>query len=185
MAKTLSSMLALGTTAPNFTLPDTVSGKPVTLYDGKPYAATVIVFMCNHCPFVKHIIHPLIEMAHTYIEKNIRFIAISANDATQYPEDGPVFMKQHAEDLHFPFSYLYDETQDVAKAYQATCTPDFFVFNGESRCVYCGQFDRSTPGNNIPVTGEALSRALDAILAGKPVDAHQLPSVGCNIKWKE
>jgi len=184
MALTPSRMMALGTKASDFSLKDIISGKPLTLSQLKSEQATVIMFICNHCPFVRHILKELINVANEYIPQGIHFVAISANDVEKYPEDSPQNMKEMAEELKFPFPYLYDETQDIAKAYDAACTPDFFVFDGELKCIYRGQFDDSRPGNNIPQTGKDLSSALDSLLKGEPVPQDQKPSLGCNIKWK-
>ncbi len=185
MVLTPSIMIPLGTTAPSFTLPDTVSGKKLSLNELKSDKATVIMFICNHCPFVKHIQHGLVEIADDYQPKGIKFIAISANDVANYPEDGPAKMKQEAQTAGYTFPYLYDETQTVAKAYDAACTPDFFIFDHNLSLVYRGRFDDATPGRNVPVTGKDMRAALDNILAGAPVDPNQIPSQGCNIKWKE
>ena len=184
MAKTPSNMIDLGTPAPEFSLPDTVSGEKVTLHDGKSYKGTVILFICNHCPFVIHIAKPLAEIAKRYAEQGIRLIAISSNDIEEYPEDAPDKMKMTAVENDYTFAYLYDETQDVAKAYQAACTPDLFVFNNALNCVYRGRFDASTPGNNVPATGDELTAALDALITDEGISPDQHPSVGCNIKWK-
>jgi len=184
MALTPSSMLALGTKAPDFTLMDTLTGKSTRLKDSTGSKATVIMFICNHCPFVKYVIHELVQLAKDYQTKGISFVAISSNDAKEYPEDAPEKMTQLAKQLGFSFPYLYDETQSTAIAYQATCTPDFFIFNKDLLCVYRGQLDESRPGNKIPVTGKDIRSALDNILQGEPVNPHQLPSMGCNIKWK-
>lgn len=184
MSLTQSLMMPLGTTAPNFSLTDTVSGKTYTINDLKSPTATVIMFICNHCPFVKHIQHELIKLAEDYIVHGVNFAAISANDIKDYPEDSPQKMRDVAQSLGYPFPYLYDETQKVAKAYMAACTPDFYIFDKDLRCVYRGQLDGSRPGNGIPVTGKDLRAALDNILAGHEVDVNQIPSQGCNIKWK-
>ncbi len=185
MTMTPSTMLPLGTIAPDFALPDTVSGKIYSLNKNKSDIATVIMFLCNHCPFVKHIQTKLAEIAKIYQQKNIQFIAISANDVIDYPADSPENMKKEALEHHYTFPYLYDETQAIAKAYQAACTPDFYIFDKTLACVYRGRFDDATPGNTNPVTGKDLTTALDAILAGKPISTTQHPSVGCNIKWKK
>ncbi|MBO8165080.1 MAG: thioredoxin family protein [Brevibacillus sp.] len=185
MALTESNMFPLGSTAPAFTLPDVVSGKTVSLEQLRSPKATVIMFVCNHCPYVKHVQNQLVKLANDYIPKGISFIAISANDAEQYPDDSPEKMREVAEQLGYPFPYLYDETQEVAKAYQAACTPDFYIFDGDLACVYRGQLDDSRPGNNLPVTGEHIRTALDQLLAGQPVTVEQKPSIGCNIKWKQ
>lgn len=184
MAQTPSTMLPLGTSAPDFKLLDTVSNETVKLSDLKSDKATVIIFMCNHCPFVKHILPKLIKVAHHYMEKGVKFIGINSNDVANYPDDSPEKMHALAKQLNFSFPYLFDETQQVAKNYQAACTPDFYVFDKNLQCVYRGQFDDARPGNNVLVTGKDLSDALDNILTGKPIDQNQLPSVGCNIKWK-
>lgn len=184
MAETPSTMLPLGTKAPDFTLPDVVTGQPFALQDVKSDVATVIVFICNHCPFVKHILDGLIQTAQEYTTKGVVFIAISSNDAKAFPQDGPEQMKALAEKKHFPFPYLYDETQEVARAYKAACTPDFYIFDKDLSCVYRGQFDDSRPSNDVPVTGKDVRAALDHLLAGKPVSENQRASVGCNIKWK-
>lgn len=185
MSLTPSNMLALGTKAPNFTLYDTVSGKHLSLDLLKSEVATVIMFICNHCPFVKHVNSGLIQLAHDYEPQGIRFIAISSNDPTTHPEDGPDAMKIAAQTLGYPFPYLFDETQDVAQAYRAACTPDFYVFDKQLSCVYRGQLDDSRPDNGIPVTGADLRKALDHILRGEAVLPIQKPNIGCNIKWKE
>lgn len=184
MAATLSNMMELGTSAPDFTLLDTVSDKTLTLSDLKSDVATVVIFICNHCPYVKHINSKLVEVANEYQNKGVSFIAISSNSIETHPQDGPEFMKQVAKEQNYPFPYLYDETQEVAKAYQAECTPDLFVFDGNLKCVYRGQFDDSRP-NKGEATGKDLSDALDAILAGDKVSEKQKPSMGCSIKWKE
>jgi len=184
MAVTPSNMMPLGTTAPDFKLPDTISGKELSLQELKSNKATVIMFICNHCPFVKHVRTGLVQLAKDYIPKGISFIAISSNDVEGYPEDSPAEMKKVAERFGYPFPYLYDESQEVARAYMAACTPDFYVFDNDLKLVYRGQMDDSRPSNNIPVTGRDLRMALDAILAGKPVPNDQKPSIGCNIKWK-
>lgn len=184
MSLTVSSMLPLGTKAPDFSLPDTVSGKILSLQAIKSPVATVVMFICNHCPFVVHIQEKLVEMANVYQAKQVRFIAISSNDIENYPDDAPEKMKQVAVNFHYPFPYLYDESQAVAKAYHAVCTPDFFLFDSNLKLVYRGRWDDSRPSKDTPVTGKDLSAALDAVLAGKAVPAEQYPSMGCNIKWK-
>lgn len=184
MARTESNMFPLGNPAPSFTLPDVVSGKTVSLDELKSEIATVIMFICNHCPFVKHVQTQLVQLANDYQAKGISFIAISSNDAEAYPDDSPEKMKEVAEQLGYPFPYLYDETQEVAKAYQAACTPDFYIFDRELKCVYRGQLDDSRPGNGIPVTGESIRSALESLLHNQPVTVVQKPSLGCNIKWK-
>ncbi|SEN74914.1 thioredoxin family protein [Lihuaxuella thermophila] len=185
MALTESTMFPLGKQAPSFVLPDVVSGKQVSLDDVKSDVATVIMFICNHCPYVKHVQSQLVQLANDYLPKGVSFVAINSNDAEKYPEDSPEKMKQVAEELGYPFPYLFDESQEVAKAYQAACTPDFYIFNRNLECVYRGQLDDSRPGNDIPVTGESIRAALDSILSDEPVTVKQKPSMGCNIKWKE
>ncbi|GJM29265.1 MAG: thioredoxin family protein [Cyclobacteriaceae bacterium] len=184
MAETPSTMLPLGTIAPAFSLLDTVSGNIVTLDSLKSTRATVIMFICNHCPFVKHVNKELVRMAHDYQKKDVSIIAISSNDVEKYPQDGPERMKETAEEVGYPFPYLFDESQQVAKDYQAACTPDFYLFDPDLKLVYRGQLDGSRPGNGLPVTGKDLRNAIDALLAGNPVSKHQHPSIGCNIKWK-
>jgi peroxiredoxin len=183
MVATASTMLALGTKAPDFKLPDT-SGKMVSLNDFADAKALLVVFMCNHCPFVKHIIDKFIEIAREYQSKGVAVVGINSNDVESFPEDRPEMMKAAAKHKGFTFSYLYDESQDIAKAYKAACTPDFFLFDSERKLVYRGQMDDSRPGNGKPVTGADLKAAMDAVLAGKRVFGNQRPSMGCNIKWK-
>jgi len=177
-------MIPLGTTAPDFTLPDPVSGNTYALADLKGEKATVIMFICNHCPFVIHINDELVRLAEDYEEKGISFVAISSNDAINYPQDSPEKMKQVAENLGYPFPYLYDETQEVAKSYDAACTPDFYIFDRELACVYRGQLDDARPGNPAPNDGQDIRAALEAILVEKEINPKQIPSMGCNIKWK-
>jgi len=199
MAQTPSTMIALGTKAPEFTLPDTVSGKMISLAPalmgekdsnitpfrvGANANATVIMFICNHCPFVIHVNKELVKLANDYIPKRISFIAISSNDVVNFPEDSPEKMKITAKELGYPFPYLYDESQNVARAYDAACTPDFFIYDKELKLVYRGQLDDSRPSNGIAVTGKDIRAALDCLLSGKPVSSEQKPSIGCNIKWK-
>ncbi len=184
MAKTESTMLPLGTPAPDFTLPDTVSGKTVSLNDIAGEKGSLVIFICNHCPFVKHVLDELVRLGQEYPDKGIGVVAISSNDVTGYPQDRPERMAELAHEKGFAFPYLYDESQNTARAYDAACTPDFFVFDGDHRLVYRGQLDDSRPGNNIPVTGKDLRAALDALIEGKPVSKDQKPSIGCNIKWK-
>jgi len=186
MAAVESTMLPLGTEAPKFKLLDTVSGEWKTFEDVKGEKGTVVMFICNHCPYVKHVNDELVRVAMDYMPKGVGFVAISSNDVTRYPDDSPEKMKETAERLGYPFPYLYDETQDVARAYQAACTPDFFVFDADDKLVYRGQLDDSRPGNDIPVTGKDLRRALDLLLEGKMIpEVEQKPSIGCSIKWKE
>lgn len=177
-------MIPLQTMAPAFQLPDVISGDQKSLSDLKGSSATVIAFICNHCPFVKHVNPALLQLAKDYQDRGVGFIAISSNDAVQYPDDGPEAMKTTALKLEYPFPYLYDETQETARAYQAACTPDFFVFDKNLKLAYRGQLDDSRPGNDIPVTGMDIREALESILAGRPVAGLQKPSIGCNIKWK-
>ena len=183
MALTPSTMLPLGTAAPDFNLPDT-SGKHVSLADFKSSSALVVIFMCNHCPYVIHIRAGLAQLARDYAPKNVGVVGINSNDVKNYPEDSPAKMKAETDAAGYIFPYLYDETQAVAKAYRAACTPDIFLFDRGRRLVYRGQFDASRPGNGIPVTGKDLRAALDAVLAGKPTSEFQVASMGCNIKWK-
>jgi len=184
MAATESNMMPLNTKAPYFNLPDTISGVNKSLDDVKSDKATVVMFICNHCPFVKHVQTGLVKLANDYIPKEISFVAISSNDVMNYPDDSPERMKEVAKEFGYPFPYLYDESQDIARAYGAACTPDFYIFDKDLRCVYRGQLDDSRPSNDIPVTGKDIRAALDAILAGDPVSEDQKPSIGCNIKWK-
>ena len=184
MSATLSKMVDLGTPAPDFNLKDAISGEYVTLNGMKSEIATVIMFICNHCPYVKHIYHDLSDLAKEYIPKGISFAAINSNNYLAYPDDSPEKMKDLAIELGFTFPYLVDESQDVAKSYQATCTPDFFVYDKNLKLVYRGQFDDSRPGNGKPVTGKDLRNALESLLNGGEVNKEQIPSIGCNIKWK-
>jgi len=184
MAQTPTTLIPLGFAAPAFSLPDAVSGKVKSLDELKSDKATVIMFICNHCPFVVHVTDELVKLANDYIPKGISFIAISSNDVIKYPQDGPDKMKEFAAANQFPFAYLYDETQDVARAYSAACTPDFSIFDGDLKCIYRGQLDDSRPSNGKPVTGRDIREALDSILAGKSVSVDQKVSIGCNIKWK-
>ena len=184
MARTPSNMLALGTKAPAFELFDTVSNKHTSLKELQGEKGTIIAFICNHSPFVKHINHELVAIANDYKSKGIQMIAISSNDVNNYPEDAPELMLENARTEGFTFPYLYDETQEVAKAYDAACTPDFYLFDELLSLVYRGQLDDSRPGNAIPVSGNDLRAALDALLNGNPIDSNQKPSIGCNIKWK-
>jgi len=184
MANTASNMLPLGSEAADFELMDTISNEVLSLEQLKGEKATVIFFICNHCPFVIHVNHELIRMAQEYKEKGVGFIAISSNDIINYPQDGPELMKRVALDLSYPFPYLYDETQEIAKAYDAACTPDFYVFDADLKSIYHGQLDDSRPGNEKPVTGKDMRAALDNLLENKPALENQKPSVGCGIKWK-
>jgi len=183
MAATTSTMLSLGTEAPDFSLPDT-QGKNVSLaaFDRAP--ALLVVFMCNHCPYVKHVADGLALLAREYQQRGVAVVGINANDVESHPDAAPDKMAQEARQRGYGFPYLYDATQEVAKAYRAACTPDFYVFDKDRRLVYRGQMDSSRPGNNIPVTGEDLRAALDAVLAGRGVSKSQKASIGCNIKWR-
>lgn len=183
MALTPSTMLPLGTTAPDFRLPDP-DGKPVSRADFSASPALLVMFICNHCPYVKHLRAGLAQLGRDYAPRGVAIVAISANDVANYPEDSPAKMAAEAKAAGYTFPYLYDESQAVAKAYRAACTPDFFLFDQARQLVYRGQFDDSRPGNGAPVTGKDLRTALDAVLTGKPVAANQKPSMGCNIKWK-
>lgn len=183
MSLTPSTMTDLGSRAADFSLPST-TGATVSLADFAAYQGLVVVFMCNHCPYVKHIKEGLASFAREYEGKGIAVVGINANDAAHYPDDSPEKMKQDALSFGYTFAYLYDESQRVAKAYHAACTPDFFLYDRERRLVYRGQFDASRPGNDVPVTGNDLRAAADALLAGGAPLAQQTPSVGCNIKWK-
>ena len=185
MALTESNMIPLGTKAPSFTLPDTVSGKNLSLEELTSDKATVIMFLCNHCPYVVYVNNLLIELANEFSAKGVAWVAISSNDAVAYPQDGPELMTKHAKQTGYPFPYLYDESQEVAKAYDAACTPDIYVFDGQQQLAYRGQLDSSRPGNQNPQTGNDLRAALNAVLEGSPVAEKQIPSAGCNIKWKK
>jgi peroxiredoxin len=177
-------MLPFGTKAPDFKLLDTVSDTMMTLNELKGSKGTVILFLCNHCPFVTHINEELVRVANDYTVTGFNFIAISSNDAIKHPKDGPEYMKQHAEQENYPFPYLYDETQDVAKAYNAACTPDIYLFDADLKLVYHGQLDDSRPSNGRPLTGRSLREGMDAILGNKQVPTPQSPCIGCSIKWK-
>lgn len=183
MAVTPSTMLELGTTAPDFHLADTVSGKTLSLADFEDAPALIVAFVCNHCPYVKHLRESLAAFGRDVQAKGVAMVGISSNDVSTHPQDGPEKMAQEAREIGYTFPYLYDETQDVAKAYRAACTPDFYVFDGERRLVYRGQFDDSRPGNQLPITGADLRDAVDAVLEGREISADQKPSMGCNIKW--
>ena len=176
-------MLPLGTPAPPFRLPDT-DGNLVSLDDARGAPALLVMFICNHCPFVQHVRDQLAALGRDYAPNGVAIVAISSNDAEAYPQDGPEAMRREKEAAAYDFPYLFDASQEVAKAYRAACTPDFFLFDGEQRLVYRGELDDSRPGNGVPVTGRALRRAIDAVLAGDPVLTEQQPSLGCNIKWK-
>ena len=184
MVLTPSTMLALGSSAPDFQLPDVVSGDTVTLGSFADKEALLVMFICRHCPFVVHVQEELARLGSDYETRNMGIVAISSNDAENYPDDSPANLKAMAEELGFAFPYCYDESQEVARAYQAACTPDFYLFDGQRELVYRGQLDASRPGNNEPVTGRDLREAMDAVLSGAKVTSDQTPSIGCNIKWK-
>jgi|SRR5579875_184599 len=184
MARTESTMLALGTAAPDFQLPDVVSGKTISLDHFKDKTALLVMFICRHCPYVKHVQYELARIGKDYETKSLGIVAISSNDAQAYPDDAPPSLREMASELDFRFPFCYDETQQVARAYEAACTPDFYLFHKNRQLVYRGQLDNSRPRTDIPVTGRDLRAAIDAVLAGKPVDANQRPSLGCNIKWR-
>jgi peroxiredoxin len=184
MALTESTMLSLGTVAPDFALTDVVTGKIVRRDDFRGQKALLVLFICTHCPYVKHVEKGLAALGKDYANKLVAIVAISSNDVITHPDDSPAGLKDQAETFGFDFPYLYDETQAVAHAYEAACTPDIYLFDADFRLVYRGQFDSSRPGNGIPVTGEDLRSAIDHVLAGKPISADQRPSIGCNIKWK-
>lgn len=184
MALTESNEFKLGTKAPDFTLINTINDKEYTLAQLKGNKGTVIMFICNHCPFVIHVNNELVKMANEFQKNGIRFIAISSNEIKNYPQDAPKFMKQVAENLNYPFPYLFDETQEVAKAYDAACTPDLYVFDADLKAVYHGQLDDSRPGNSLPVNGKDIRNAIRTLLEGKVSVKNQKPSMGCGIKWK-
>jgi peroxiredoxin len=184
MALTESKMLQLGTKAPDFKLPDTVSGNDMSFRDIKGQHGTVVMFLCNHCPYVIHVNQELIRIANDYKEKGIGFVAISSNDAVKYTDDTPDKMKLIAKVLMYPFPYLYDESQDVARAYDAACTPDLYIFDADDQLYYRGRLDESRPGNDKPLTGKDMRLALDLLLRGEAPMTKQYPSAGCNIKWK-
>jgi len=184
MALTPSTTQLLGMQAPDFELLEPLTGNFINLSSLKSDIATVILFICNHCPYVIHIQNQLVEVAKIYQFKGIAFIAINSNDVENYPADSPDNMAKIAREKQYPFPYLFDESQAIAKAYNAACTPDIYIFDKALSCVYCGQFDDSRPSNDIPVTGDSLSQALDCLLANKPIPSPQKTSIGCNIKWK-
>ena len=183
MVRTPSTMLPLGTPAPDFELPN-VDGRMVSYADAAGPRGTVVMFICNHCPFVKHVADQLAALGRDYMPQGIGFAAVSSNDVSSHPADSPEQMVAEAEERGYPFPYLYDETQEVAKAYRAACTPDFYAFDSEGKLVYRGQLDPSRPGSDVPVTGADLRRSLDALLAGSLPVTDQVASLGCNIKWK-
>ena len=183
MALTNSTMLPLGTTAPDFSLPD-INSKIMSLADFKGAPALLVMFMCNHCPYVQHVAYALAKLAREYQQKGVAVVGINSNDAQKYPADSPAMMRQEVKRVGYTFPYLYDESQEVAKAYRAACTPEFYVFDKQRKLASRGRFDASSPGNSVPPTGNELRGALDAVLAGKTPAADQKPSMGCNIKWK-
>jgi peroxiredoxin len=183
MALTYSTTLPLGTSAPDFSLPD-ADGKTVRLADFKNAPALLAMFLCNHCPYVQHVRYPIAELAREYQKKGVAVVAINSNDVQKYPADSPAMMKEEIKTVGYSFPYLYDESQEVAKAYRAACTPEFYLFGRNRKLFYHGRLDGSSPGNQVPTTGEELRAALDAVLAGKPAPATQKPSMGCNIKWR-
>lgn len=185
MVRTPSTMLALGTSAPAFSLPDVISGETVSLDSFASKKALLVMFICRHCPYVKHVEQGLAQIGRDYADKDVGIVAISSNDVETYPEDAPDSLKEQAQSQGFSFAYLFDEDQEIAKAYTAACTPDFFLFDGARSLVYRGQMDGSRPKNEIPVTGGDIRAALDAVLADEPVGGEQIPSLGCNIKWIE
>ena len=184
MALTPSNFFEKGKEAPDFLLPDTVSGKNLSLKDVKGKKGTVVMFICNHCPFVIHVNKELVNLATEYTSRGFGFVAISSNDVERYPMDSPERMKQQAVKLHYSFPYLYDETQEVAKAYDAACTPDFYVFDKNLKSIYHGQLDDSRPGNGIPLTGKSIRLVLETILSRRIYEGDEKPSIGCSIKWK-
>ncbi len=178
-----STMLELGTEAPPFRLPS-AQGGTVSLENFSDAGALLVMFICNHCPFVKHVRHELVKLAADYRPKGVAVVAVNSNDWSAYPDDSPERMEEEVREFGYPFAYLYDETQEVARAYRAACTPDFFLFDADRKLAYRGQLDGSRPGNEVPVDGKDLRAALDAVLSGKPVPGEQRPSLGCNIKWR-
>lgn len=184
MARTPSSMKELGTGAPDFDLPDVVTGEQVTRQSVAGPRGMLVMFICRHCPFVKHVQDELARIGRDYAGRGVGIVAISANDVTSHPEDSPTKLAYQARELNFNFPYLFDETQNVARAYDAQCTPDFFLYDGQGKLVYRGQLDDSRPGSDVPVTGRDLRAALDAVIAGQPVAREQRASLGCNIKWR-
>jgi peroxiredoxin len=180
-----STMIALGTAAPDFALPDVTTGRTVRRPDFDGTKALLVMFICRHCPYVAHVRQGLAALGRDYRDRDVGIVAISANDPETYPEDAPASLAEEAREAGYTFPYLFDETQEVARAYSAACTPDFFLFDADRRLAYRGQFDSSRPGNGVPVTGEDLRGAIDAVLADRPVPDDQRPSVGCTIKWRE
>ena len=184
MALTPSTMLELGTSAPDFQLPDVVSGKMISLATFSEQKALLVMFICRHCPFAQHVSQELARLGQDYASEDVGIVAISASDGDKYPQDRPPSLKEMAQKMGFTFPLCYDESQQIAQAYTAACTPDFFLFNGDRKLVYRGQLDDSRPGNGVPVTGSDLREAIEAVLADKLVNQEQKPSIGCNIKWK-
>ena len=184
MARTFSTMLSLGTKAPDFELPDVVSRKLVSLDTFTDKKALLVMFICQHCPFVKHVQNELVKLGKDYVEQELGIVAISANDVSNHPDDSPENLKAMAQELGFNFPFCYDESQKTTKAYTAACTPDFFLFDSDFKLTYRGQLDDSRPGNDVPVTGKDLRAAIEAVLGERPVNSDQKPSLGCNIKWK-
>ena len=184
MVKTASTMLALGTIAPEFQLPDVVSGETISLSTFSDSKALLVMFICQHCPFVIHVREELSKIGQDYRDRPLGIVAISANDVANYPNDSPEKLQQMAKEFNFNFPVCYDETQEVSKSYTAACTPDFFLFDANQKLVYRGQLDDSRPSNNVPVTGQDLRRAINLVLENKEIDLEQKPSIGCNIKWK-
>jgi peroxiredoxin len=184
MAATPSNMIPLGTPAPDFSLPNVATGGTTSLKDFADNPALLVMFICNHCPFVKHVQQELVNLAQEFRGKGLGIVAISSNDAERYPDDSPAKMKEEAQRAGYVFPYLFDASQSVAKAYKAACTPDFYLFDKDRKLAYRGQLDDSRPKNGLPVTGKDLRAAIEAVLAGEPVSEQQMPSIGCNIKWK-
>ncbi len=185
MARTASAMLALGTMAPDFSLPDVVSGNTISRDQAAGERGLLVMFLCAHCPFVQHVNQQLGGLGRDYAGRGLGIVAISSNDAATYPDDSPDGLRRQAVEYGFQFPYLFDESQNVARAYQAACTPDFFLFDADKKLAYRGQLDGSRPGNGVAVDGRDLRAAMDQVLAGKPVAAEQKPSIGCGIKWKQ
>jgi thiol-disulfide isomerase/thioredoxin len=185
MARTLSNMLELGTIAPEFNLIDTISNHIFTFEDCKGEKGTLVMFLCNHCPFVLHVIEEVIRIANDYSLQGIGIVAISSNDVVNYPQDSPQLMTKFASENNFEFPYLYDETQETAKAFDAACTPDFFLFDNQNKLVYRGQLDNSRPENGIPLSGNDLRGAIDGVIYNRTINSDQKPSIGCSIKWKK
>ena len=185
MAQTFTTKIPLGFEAPNFQLPDIISGKSLNFGDIKGEKGTLVMFLCNHCPYVIHVMDELVKIGKEYLPKGIGFVAINSNDVKNYPDDSPENMSVFASNRDFPFPYLYDESQETAIAYKAACTPDFNLFDAKNQCVYRGQLDESRPQNDVPVDGKHMRAALDAVLAEIKLDKNQIPSTGCNIKWKK